>query len=206
MAQQINLMHAGLLRRSEPFHSGHAALAVVAAVTVVALAAFALQLQTRQLAEQAGAIERDTLALQTRFAAVSSAAPESNFSAELQRLHRLETGQRQMRTAIASGSAGRTQGYSEYFTALARQAQPALWITGFSIAADGVALDLQGRMGDPRLLPGYLRQLNSEPLFKGREFAQLSLKAVEPSATAAGGYTEFALRGVPAAAAAEPAR
>lgn len=204
MAQQINLMHAGLLRRSEPFNSNHGAMAVVAAVAVVALGAFALQLQARQQAEQAGALERDTEALQSRFAAISAAPPESNFSAELQRLRRLETGQRQMRSAIASGSAGHTQGYAEYFTALARQAQPALWITGFSIAADGVALELQGRMGDPRLLPGYLRRLNTEPLFKGREFAQLSLKAVEPSAAATGGYTEFSLRGVPAAA--EPAR
>jgi hypothetical protein len=204
MAQHINLMHAGLVRRSEPFNSNHGAMALVLALAVVALAAFALQFQARQLADQADARERDTLALQARFTSIAGAAPETNFSAELQRLRRLETGQRQMRTAIASGSAGRTQGYAEYFTALARQAQPALWITGFSIAADGVALELNGRMGDPRLLPGYLRRLNTEPLFKGREFAQLSLKAVEPSAAATGGYTEFVLRGVPAVA--EPAR
>ena len=55
-------------------------------------------------------------------------------------------------------------------------------------------------MADPRLLPDYLRRLNAEPLFKGREFSQLSVKAVEASPTSAGGYTEFALRGQPTTA------
>jgi Tfp pilus assembly protein PilN len=199
MAQEINLMHAGLVRRSEPFNSSHGAMAIVAAVALVALAAFALQLQTRHQAERARLIELDLQTLQQRVAAVSGVVPPSTATIELQRLRQAEAGQRQMRTAIASGSAGRTQGYSEYFTALSRQAQPALWITSFAIAADGAALELQGRMADPRVLPDYLRRLNTEPLFKGREFAQLSLKSVEPSATAAGGYTEFALRGLPAA-------
>jgi Fimbrial assembly protein (PilN) len=199
MAQHINLMHAGLARRSEPFSSGHAAVGMVAASVLVALAAFALHLQGRLTAERAANTERDVAALQARIAQVAGTPPPSPATTELQRLRQREAGQRQMRAAIASGSAGRAQGYAEYFNALARQAQPQLWITGFSLAGDGVALELNGRMADPRVLPDYLRRLNTEPMFKGREFAQLSLKKVEPSAAATGGYTEFALRGLPAA-------
>ena len=204
MSQQINLLHAGLVRRSEPFNSAHGAVAVVGAVVLAAAGAYALQLQAAQRAERADALERDTQSLQQRAAEVAAAPLLSPAATELQQLRRAEAGQRQLRAAIASGSAGRTQGYAEYFTALARQAQPALWITGFAIAADGVALELQGRMADPRLLPDYLRRLNSEALFKGREFSQLSLKSIDASATASGGYTEFALRGLPPAP--EPAR
>ena len=204
MAQHINLMHAGLSRRSEPFHSGHAVLAVTAAIALASIAAFALQMQAQSQTDAASALERDAQALQARAAALSSAPTLSQSTTELQRLQRAEASQRQVRLAIASGSAGRTQGYTEIFNALARQTQPALWITGFAIAADGAALELQGRMADPQRLPDYLRRLNNEPLFKGREFAQLSLKAIEPSATSAGGYTEFALRGLPAAS--EPLR
>lgn len=204
MTQHINLMHAGLVRRSEPFNSAQGAMAVVGAVVLVAAGAYALQLQAAQRAERADTLERDTQSLQQRAAEVAGAPPLSTAATELQQLRRAEASQRQLRAAIASGSAGRTQGYAEYFTALARQAQPALWITGFAIAADGVALELQGRMADPRMLPEYLRRLNSEPLFKGREFSQLSLKSVEASAAATGGYTEFALRGLPVTP--EPAR
>jgi hypothetical protein len=55
-------------------------------------------------------------------------------------------------------------------------------------------------MTDARQLPSYLRRLNGEPLFKGREFAQLSLKTVEPLAALGGNasYAEFALRSTPA--------
>ena len=204
MTQHINLLHAGLVRRTEPFSSTHGALAVVGAVVLAATGAYALQLQAQQRASHADALERDTQSLQQRAAEVAAAPRLSPAGTELQQLRRADTSQRQMRSAIASGAAGRTQGYAEYFTALARQSQPALWITGFAIAADGVALELQGRMADPRMLPEYLRRLNAEPLFKGREFSQLSLKSVDASAAATGGYTEFALRGMPVTA--EPGR
>ena len=199
MAQHINLMHAGLTRRTEPFSSQHGAAAMVAAIVLVALAAFTMHLQAQRSDAAAAAAENDVKALQARIAQVAGTPPVSAAAAELQRLRQLEAGQHQMRAAIGSGSAGRAEGYAGYFTALARQAQPSLWITGFSIAADGVALELSGRMADPRVLPGYLRRLNTEPLFKGREFAQLSLKKVDPAAATTGGYTEFALRGLPAA-------
>jgi Tfp pilus assembly protein PilN len=204
MSQQINLMHAGLLRRSEPFNSAQAGLAVAAAALLTAAGACFLQLQTARAAERAALLEADFTALQARAADLGKDPGNTGKAAELQRLRQAEASQRQLRSAIDSGWVGRTQGYAEYFTALSRQSQPTLWITGFGVAADGVALELQGRMADPRLLPDYLRRLNAEPLFKGREFAQLSVKAVDASAAGPGGYTEFALRGLPAAS--EPAR
>lgn len=200
-SQHINLLHSGLLRRAEPFTSGHGAVAVAAAVVLTALGAFALQVQARESDARAGALQKDLDTLQTRAAELGSGPPpNAHNSAELQRLRRVEASQRQVRAAIDSGVVGRTQGYAAYFNALSRQSQTALWITGFAVAPDGVALDLQGRMADPRLLPDYLRRLNAEPLFKGREFSQLSVKAVEASPTSAGGYTEFALRGQPTTA------
>jgi hypothetical protein len=127
----------------------------------------------------------------------------SRQTAELARLRSIEVGQRRTRAALDSGQAGGTQGYSEYLLALSRQSQGRLWLTGFNVAPDGRSLELDGRMTDPRQLPDYLRRLNGEPLFKGREFAQLSLKSIEPGATtdtapsSGSAYTEFALRAVP---------
>jgi hypothetical protein len=204
MSQQINLMHAGLLRHTEPFNSAQALLAVATTAVLTAASALLLHRQTAAGTERASRLEADLGALQARAADLGANPVAERNAAELLRLRTAEASQRQLRAAIDSGWVGRTQGYAQYFTALARQSQPTLWITGFAIAADGVALELQGRMADPRMLPEYLRRLNAEPLFKGREFSQLSLKAVEPSATGPGGYTEFALRGLPAAS--EPSR
>lgn len=195
MPQQINLMHAGLVRRREPWNSRHALLAVALAGLMLVGATLALRHLAHAAQAQALDAERQLAARRQHTAPVDAAARPSRAALELQRLRDIEAGQRQVQAAMASGSAGQTQGYAAYFMALSRQAQPALWITGFGVSADGAALELNGRMAEPTLLPDYLRRLNTEPLFKGRHFAQLSLKSVAADAPAAAGrLTEFALR------------
>ena len=103
--------------------------------------------------------------------------------------------------ALAAGLAGAHEGHADYLVALARRASASLWITGFAVSEDGTAIELEGRMTDATVLTDYLRSLNAEPRFKGRPFAQLSLKAVDG---AGGVYTEFALRSVASSAQATP--
>ncbi len=211
MPQHINLLHAGLLPRREAWRSAQAAAAIGGVAVLTLLATLGLRHAAGDRAEQALAAEQELAALQARINAASGALRQPRHAAELQRLHAVEAGQRQVRAALDRGAAGRTQGYAEVFLALSRQARPSVWLTAFSLPADGAALELQGRMSDPHRLPDYLRQLNSEPLFKGRSFTQMTLKAVEPAASGAAAtntntttagsstVTEFTLRAVPAA-------
>ncbi|OYU72850.1 MAG: hypothetical protein CFE45_38945, partial [Burkholderiales bacterium PBB5] len=53
------------------------------------------------------------------------------------------------------------------------------------------------RMTDASVLTDYLRKLNAEPRFKGRPFAQLTLRGTDNNGAALP-YTEFALRSTPA--------
>jgi hypothetical protein len=204
MPQQINLLDASLQRRRQTPGSVAGLIALGATLGLSAAVTLGLHAMSAQVLAQTEATEQQFSALQARVVAMGNAVP-SHQAVELARLGSIEAGQRRIRAALDSGQAGVVQGYSEYLLALSRQAQPRLWLTGFIIAPDGRALDLAGRMTDPRQLPDYLRQLNAEPLFKGREFAQLSLKSIYPG-TAAGGavnsgpaYTEFALRAAPGA-------
>lgn len=203
MPQHINLLYAGLLPRRQAWRSAQAAAAICGVAIVALLAALGLRHAAADRAEQALAIEQELATLQARINTGSAAVRPPRHAAELQRLRAIEAGQRQVRVALDSGAAGRTQGYAEFFLALSRQARPAVWLTAFSVPADGAALELQGRMTDPHRLPDYLRQLNSEPLFKGRSFTQMTLKAVEPAASGAaaggGAVTEFTLRSSPTA-------
>lgn len=206
MPQDINLMHAGLTPRPAPFRSVQAASILGSGALLMLIAFVGLQQLASRRADEAVALEQALAALQRRATEMSAVAAPSRPAAELRLLRDTEAGQRQVRAALDSGVAGRTQGYAQYFMALSRQAHASLWITGFNVAADGAGLELQGRMTDPRVLPDYLRRLNSEPLFKGREFAQMSLKVVEPAAAdaASPAITEFALRARPVAAPASP--
>ena len=204
MPQQINLLDASLQRRREPLGSVAGLAAMAATLALSAALTGGLKAMSARCAAQAEAQEQELAALQARAATVGTAAPSRN-AAELARLRSVEAGQRRVRTALDSGHAGSTQGYSEYLLALSRQSQGQLWLTAFSVAPDGRALELGGRMTEARQLPGYLKRLNAEPLFKGREFAQLSLKSVDVASGAEGSgtaYAEFALRA--SASASEP--
>ena len=209
MPQQINLLDASFKRKRETLGSITLLILLAATLGLAGAATLTLRTLSARAAAQAGAVEQELAALQARVAATRGSG-STQLAAELARLRTLDAGQRRIRSAIDAGQAGGSQGHSEYLLALSRQSQSGLWLTGFNIAADGRSLELSGRMTDPRQLPGYLRRLNTEPLFKGREFAQLSLKTVEAGTTTdaaaqnAAGYADFSLRA--ATAASEPHR
>jgi MSHA biogenesis protein MshI len=86
-------------------------------------------------------------------------------------------------------------GYAEYLRGLARQTIGGLWLTGFSVSADGGRMEIRGRMLDPARLPVYIRGLSNEPAFHGNSFAALSVAVPEPAAgeTERPPWLEFAL-------------
>jgi len=203
--QHINLLDPSLRRQREWLGSFAGLAALVATLCVSVALAFGLRVKTSQAVAQAQAAEASLADLQARSAAVASTSA-SNPAATLARLRAVENGQERVRAAFNSGQVGITQGYSAHLLALSRQMQGKLWLTDFSVEPDGRSLELGGRMTDPRELPNYLKRLNAEPLFRGREFAQLSLKAMVPGSTADStrsaenvgpDYAEFVLRTAP---------
>ncbi|MED5620381.1 PilN domain-containing protein [Ideonella sp. BN130291] len=213
MVQQINLYDEALRPQRQRWRAAHG-LWVVGGTLVAAFAlSSAMQaVSQRRLAEaerleQLAATERTLTARNGGTGSLQEANRQR--IAELERLRAADAGQRRVHAVLDQQVAGRKEGYTAYFMALSRQAHASLWITGFGVGADGETLELQGRMADAAVLPDYLRRLNAEPRFKGRSFAQLSMKVVDPrgDATAVAPYTEFVLRSQqPGAAAAEAHR
>ena len=200
MPQQINLLDASLQRRPERLGILAGLLAVAAVLATSIAAALALQASGARTATQAERMERELALVQARMAKVRGGA-SSPLVAELARLRAVDERQQRIRMALDAGQAGSSEGYSRYLLALSRQAQEGLWLTRFDIAPDSRSLELGGRMTDTRHLSEFLRRLKAEPLFNGRQFAQLSLKSVELPAGAR--ISEFALRSTPAASAPE---
>jgi Tfp pilus assembly protein PilN len=196
MAQQLNLFDARFAPQSLRFSARSALLLVLALLTGSALSAQALGWASRRAALAARATDTPMLPLRTQTQALS-ALDAGGAANELTQLQALAAGQRRIASALASGLAGAREGHADYLVALARRATASLWITGFAVSEDGTAIELEGRMTDATVLSDYLRSLNAEPRFKGRPFAQLSLKAVDGSS---GSYTEFALRSIASSA------
>lgn len=126
----------------------------------------------------------------------SLAAPEANAVArELETLRQREATQNQMRDVLMGSMSSSSFGYSDFLTALGRQTQAGLWITGLTVQGDGRDMALTGRMTDASAFPQYLRRLQQEDRFRGRRFAQLELREVPDQEGVPAGITEFVLRG-----------
>ena len=211
--QHLNLLDESMRPRRERFSSTDGLIALAALVVVLGLVDGGLNLAARREERNGHVAQQQLIELQSHAPAATANASAGLSAAELAALQARFAASQQVRGAIQNGSAGSLQGYSLYLVALARQSQNmgshALWITDLSVAADGGGLDLQGRMTDPRVLPDYLNRLNDEPLFRGRAFAQVSLRALPaPSDVDAGAagpgdlapasrITEFALHANP---------
>jgi len=210
-AQHLNLLDEAMRPRRERFSSVDGLRALAVLLVVIALAHAGLRVAATRDAQAAQAAQQQLTALQAPALAASAPVAGGPSPAELATLQRRYASSQRVFSAIQSGAAGSVQGYSQYLTALARQSQNldgrALWITELSIAPEGGGLDLVGRMTDPRVLPEYLNRLNGEPLFRGRAFAQVSLRALprageldlmhNPAEALPSGVTEFALHAHP---------
>jgi hypothetical protein len=198
MAQQINLFDARFAPQRLRFSALHAGLLCVGVLVLSGLAAQGLRLAAGSARADAQAALAGLAPLHAEADALKASRSPA-VDAELARLRAVEAGQRQVRAALDAGAAGVRDGHAGLLVALARQASGQLWITGVSVSDDGAAIDLEGRMTDSSVLADYLRRLNDEPRFRGRPFAQLTLKSAGNNGERLA-WTEFVLRSTPAVA------
>jgi Tfp pilus assembly protein PilN len=193
--QQLNLLTARFVPVQPRLAAAHVPLVALGVLALGALAAMGLRLSADAATAQARQMNASLATLQTQTKALGAAAADAP-NAEVNQLKALDAGQRRVLAALQAGVAGGRLGHADHLAALARQATGAVWLTRFSISDDGNSIELEGRMADPAALSPYLRRLNDEARFKGRPFAQLSLKAQEATRDQVA-YTAFALRSTP---------
>lgn len=203
MSQQINLLDARFAPQRLRYSALHGGLALAGVLLLGLLAAQGLRLAAARSSDQARAAQTALAPLRAQAEALNARQP-AGADAEIARLRAVEAGQRQVRAALDAGAAGVRDGHAGLLQALARQASAQLWITGLAVSDDGSAIDLEGRMTDSSVLADYLRRLNDEPRFRGRPFAQLTLKSASSNGERLP-YTEFVLRSTPAIAGAATA-
>lgn len=216
MAQQLNLNDPRFAPQPQRYAAHHGLLGMLLVLGLCSVLGAGMRLAASHQVGQAQQHEGALGPVRQQLAQQSATAPTgTGAEADLASLQVQDSAQRRVLAALQAGVAGVREGPSEYLVALARQANGAVWITGFTISEDGNALELDGRMLDASALPDYLRRLNAEPRFRGRPFAQLSLKATESGSGVANGVmpaggstapatTDFALRSSAAASGAQP--
>lgn len=213
MSQQINLFNPAFEQQKKLLSA--AGIALGAGVTVVVLAVTGMVLQSRvaglQREADAGAVRLE--AAQKHLGEVGiQFAPRASDSALAGSLGEAESQREALRRVadvIERGELGNTQGYSEYFRALARQRVEGLWLTGVRIGGAGQDIGVRGRALDPALVPGFLGRLRNEPVMQGKAVGSLQIGEAAAlgsigkdgkEGTAPAPYVEFSLQSTPQAA------
>ncbi|MBI2306804.1 MAG: PilN domain-containing protein [Rhodocyclales bacterium] len=207
MSQEINLVNEALRPKRDVLRLRYvAATAGVALALILGLHLYArIELAGGRKAQSAAearlsGLQQELKALQE---ALAARRQDPALAKEIERM-RAVVEQRQEVLKLASGLAGDGGDAAEIMRGFARQRLEGVWLTGFSIGSAGI--DIRGRLLDPALLPVYIRRLNGEPAFRGRQFAALDMQGVVPQAPAAGGAAPSRVPATPPPGAAAPAR
>jgi hypothetical protein len=186
MSQQINLFNPIFRKRRFSYTSATAMLyGVGIALALSALGAAYEDYRLRAVRTQAQAVDqayKEAAANHDKLAAeLARQKPDAQLEVELAQSDAQLKSRREIIETLKSGAVGNTGGFSEYMRAFSRQSVSGLWLTGFDIAGNELAL--QGRALSADLVAGYLRQLNREPALQGRQFAALRIsQPPEPAA------------------------
>jgi hypothetical protein len=211
MSQQINLFNPLFLQKKKVFTATAMALSLGVLVLGLAAVGVAAKVRAASLQAQADAGAAQLEKARKRLAAVSAEfrprQQDPRLAEEVTEAQGELLALKEVAGVIERGELGNTQGYAEYFRALARQSVDGLWLTGVSIAGAGLDIGVRGRAMDPALVPGFLGRLRNERVMQGKPVGSLqigeaaALKVVKDGkeSSAPAPYVEFSLQSAPQA-------
>lgn len=183
MSAQINLYHQRFLKTRDWLTLGNVAIAAVALYALLAVAGGWAWRNAAAGKAAAAAAETHVNAVKMQVEAATQAAavrkPNVQLAAELAAAE-ATLRRREEIARLLDGGVIDTSGFAEYLRGFARAVPNGLWLTGFSIAAGGSAMEIRGSMLNAAALPEYIRRLGSERIFQGRSFASLVMNRPEP--------------------------
>lgn len=202
MSQQINLYDPVLLRRRDWLSFGNVvAASLLSLAGVVAWGGLGAS-QASDARSRSEALKPRVEAARDALAAVSREAvgrvPDPALERELESLRGQLAMRGEILAVLRKGMGAEAVSFAEYLRALARQSGGGLWLTGFSVRADGSGMEIRGRMLEASALPDYIRRLGGEKAFQGQSFATLRVQsaiaaASSPASAPVTAFTEFSL-------------
>jgi hypothetical protein len=179
MSQQINLYNPAFEHKRQLFSARSMAAALGVLALGMGLACGYAQTRVSSLQAEAKTVAAQLEQAQARMTQASSEfaprkpdpALQARLAASRDRLAALQ----KVAGIVGKGGLGNTQGYAEYFRALARQGMEGLWLTAVNVEGAGADIGVRGRALDPALVPGYIGRLRSEPVMQGKTIGSLAI-------------------------------
>ena len=192
MSQQVNLYQPIFRKEKRKFSATTMLQATALTVFGIGLMYGYTYWQVRQLRVEAAQTDKRLVNLTKRMDETARQFGEHLQSKDLQvQVQKLQeqVAEKQRLQQILQSAQFNTQGFSDYFTAFARQHIPGVWITGLDITGAADRLTLSGRSTNPELVPRYLQKLSTEKRLSGIEFQTFQMS--RGGADAKGGATSY---------------
>ena len=195
LVQQINLYHGP--KKADSASAGARVLlfACAGAVGLVLMLAAAGEIYLSGVSgdrDRVAELRREReAALDEYSATLVRPAIDPFLEAELSRLREARDGLNRNLAAIARQTGTGGEGFSAYFSGLARNTLDGLWFRNVALSAGGEQMLLKGQATEPELVPRLLQTLATEQAFSGRTFRKVSFERREGDA---GALIDFELR------------
>ena len=184
MSQQINLYEARLRPRHELATARNLGVCTLFLLVLMTALAVWTRVDADRKSDAAAMVRKQQGEEQEKMVALSKLIAERKVSpaltTEIEVTKAILAARKEVMAVLDSGKLGNSSGFSAFMSGFARQAQNDLWLTGFSVIQGGEEIEIRGRLLDPARLPAYVQRLSGEPVFKGRRFAALEMRDVEP--------------------------
>ena len=149
-----------------------------------------LMLQTKGLSQQLAAQQQTMTAKTTELTnlqqALTQRQPDAALQQKLANLQQSNARKESLLNYLQQDLSTKTQGYAEVMAALAALDPTGLWLTHFSLGAEGNRFE--GVTANPVLVPLWLKSLGQVPALQGQQFSEV---AVTP--TQRKGYLQFSV-------------
>ena len=179
MYQQVNLYQPIFRKQRQIFSAATMGQAVgVVAAALLAIYAYGL-VKVSSLEAAVVQLESREQALTTQLARIDpsvSARRREELEMEVRRLNATLADQQHLIDVLREQPLGRTEGFSGYLAALARQRTPELWLTALTVNGGNGAIELVGRRLTPERVPEYMQRLGAETALAGQRFDQFEIE------------------------------
>lgn len=186
MSQQINLISPLLLKKRYAFGVREMGLGLAVIVAGALAWGGVLHYQADQLETRAAQQETRQAAAQEAFDQLSAAAarPASALLADRVKATQVRVAQREVLLASIGGTLEQAAaGFSPRLRALAQGRTEGVWLNGFTLAQDHVAL--KGSALDAGLLTSYMDRLGKQTPFAGMQFSGMDATLVRSASEGA---------------------
>lgn len=199
MAQQINFFKDEFRKRTEYFTATQGLFLLIFVFCGVLLLVYeekqvesTLAIEIKQAEQQAVLKKAELESLRKQYSVKDKG---QELDTQLEKVNAAIAEKSKLQASLGVTLEEKFPGFSPYFIALARQHDPAVWLSEVSIEKNSMAIIMMGKSVSAAGVPAYLQRLSHEPVFSGVQFSEF--KMIRDKKENKGRYIDFLITTIP---------